>query len=435
MTGAPSGNSVGRWGPYVVAGILLCCGFLLAARGLTHVRPGADYATWALDHGSYTDILKLSLDHYVRVGHVIHPLPYVHDRIEYPVLLGFALWLPSWLPGGPATWLAAAGLMTAAATFGSIALIRWVHPPSAWWIAASPALLLDAAINWDLVGIVFLIGSVVWFAERRYRISGAAAAVGTFVKLFPVVVAPMAVSALAARRWKSMGERDLFGDATRSGGPTAGSGPTAGAALTRWLLPFAAISAVVMVPFLLTAPSNTLWFFRYNSARGEKDSLWGLLATVLGTPGVASRAAGVGSLLVVMAAMAYGAWAVWRLPSPDHPRGVALATAVAVIAWMAVNKVWNPQYILWVFAAGAIASMPARLGVALGVVAVYDYVFEFVLRIPEHADPYSWVGYGAVVARTAVFAVMAAWSIGQLRRMVAAPEAAPADGLPAPSPS
>ncbi|MBV8462027.1 MAG: hypothetical protein JO368_01940, partial [Acidimicrobiales bacterium] len=136
-----------RWAPYAVASVLLLVDFTLLARALPEVRAGFDYGQWSLQRGLYSDVLNLGLHHYQRVGHVIHPLPYVHDRIEYPVLLGFVLWLPSWLPGGPASWLAAAGILTAAATFGAIHLVRRLRPASAWWIAASPALLLDAAIN------------------------------------------------------------------------------------------------------------------------------------------------------------------------------------------------------------------------------------------------------------------------------------------------
>ena len=102
------------------------------------------------------------------------------------------------------------------------------------------------------------------------------------------------------------------------------------------------------------------------------------------------------SLSVVVAAVAYGAWMVWRTPVPDQARAMTLATALAIIVWMAVNKIWNPQYVLWVFAAGALVAMPARFGVALGALSVYDFVFEFVLRRPDVPNSFAWVGWGSV---------------------------------------
>ena len=319
--------------------------------------------------GVYDDVIKLLLNHYVRSGgHVIHPVPYLHDRIEYPVLLGFTLWLPTWLPGGPASWFAATGVLTAAATFGSIALVRRQHPISVWWIAASPALLLDSGINWDLIGIVFLVAGVVWFGEQRYRLSGAATAVGTFFKLFPVVVAPMALAALGSRWW----------------GPAGGPGTRAGEGLApRWLIPFAVVGAVVAVPFLVLAPSNTVWFVRFNSLRPQKDSIWEIVARPLGDTVVSNHNINTASFLVVAAATGTAPGRSGAPPVPAQARAMTLATAVVIIVWMAVNKIWNPQYVLWVFAVGALAAFPARFGVALGALTVYDYAFEFVLRRPD----------------------------------------------------
>ena len=203
----PLAAAARRWGPYALAGALLLLDFVLVARGLSHAPDGGAYA--ALGPRPQ----RLQRRHPARSG-PLHPrwpggpsaaLPARPHRV--PVLLGFALWLPTWLPGGPASWLAATGVLTAAATFGSIALLRRHHPASAWWIAASPALLLDAGINWDLIGVVFLVAGVVWFGERRYRLSGASTAAGTCFKLFPVVVAPMALAALGARWWLSLGHR------------------------------------------------------------------------------------------------------------------------------------------------------------------------------------------------------------------------------------
>jgi hypothetical protein len=103
---------------------------------------------------------------------------------------------------------------------------------------------------------------------------------------------------------------------------------------------------------------------------------------------------------------------------------------VAIIVWMAVNKVWNPQYVLWVFAAGALTAMPARFGVILGGISILDYAFEFVLRLPDQPNPYIWVGYLTMLARTAIFTVMAAWAISQLRALVAGSAPSRPEGIP-----
>ncbi len=426
MKPPPSGSAADRWGPYVVAGVFLLADYLWLSRGLSH--PGPGYGPWALQRGIYDDVIKLMFDHYVRVGHVIHPVPYLDDRIEYPVLLGFTLWLPTWLPGGPASWFAATGVLTAAATFGSIALIRQRHPASVWWLAASPALLLDGAINWDLIGILFLVAGVVWFEEQRYRLSGASIAVGTWFKLFPVVAAPMALSALGSRWWRSTSRWPR----PAGGGPEPhvaddGRRRRSGIDLARWLIPFAVIVAVVAVPFLALASSNTLWFVRFNSLRTEKDSIW----VMLGSSQASNHIINTGSFLIVAAAVAYGAWMVWRTSVSDQARAMTLATAMAMIVWMGVNKIWNPQYVLWVFAVGALAAIPARFGVALGALSIYDFAFEFGLRRPDVHFSFAVVGWGSTLARTVLFVLMIKWAIDELRRLPGHPVASVPEGSPA----
>src|SRR6266581_1961099 len=85
-----------RLAPYALAALLLLAGYLNLARGAAY--PGVPYRPWAFAHQSYSDLLAMAGDRYFAGG---RPVPYLEDRIEYPVLLGLALWLPSFAPGGP----------------------------------------------------------------------------------------------------------------------------------------------------------------------------------------------------------------------------------------------------------------------------------------------------------------------------------------------
>ena len=102
----------------------LTVGFLNVARGAAHAGPR--YRFWAFQHHCYSDVIALHGDRYLGGA---HPLPYLEDRIEYPVLLGLALYLPSFAPGGAlghftATYLAlAACLLLALLGAGALALM------------------------------------------------------------------------------------------------------------------------------------------------------------------------------------------------------------------------------------------------------------------------------------------------------------------------
>ncbi|HET7826731.1 MAG TPA: hypothetical protein VFK90_15455, partial [Anaeromyxobacter sp.] len=74
----------------------LALGYANVARGAAHA--GAGYRFWAFQHHCYSDVIAMHGDRYLGGG---RPRPYLDDKIEYPVLLGLALWAPSFLPGGP----------------------------------------------------------------------------------------------------------------------------------------------------------------------------------------------------------------------------------------------------------------------------------------------------------------------------------------------
>ena len=264
-----------------------------------------------------------------------------------------------------------------------------------------------------------------------------AAGAGVCFKLFPVVVVPVAIAALGSRWWRSAGTARREGvTPPGSDGPGSGSGDGDGAgngggALRRWLTPFLVVCGVVVLPFLIAAPTNTWWFVRFNDLRPQKDSLWGLLGLAVPSSWVSSAHVNTLSSLLVVLAMGYGVWVVWRLPPERQARGVALAAAMVLIVWMAVNKIWNPQYVLWVAAAAALAAMPAPFAVALGAFSIYDWWFEFRLRLPVRPMAYVDVGDSATAIRLVLFTVMAVWVGRELGRLAATPADFRMDPTPA----
>lgn len=404
--------------PYWVAAALLLLGYADFITGVAHMGPG--YRNWALDHHAYTDILAMSGDRYL---HGAHPVPYLHDRIEYPVIVGFLLWLPSLLPGGPFVWYTAMYAVLAACVLSCVALLLRQDRRSAWWIAGSPALLLDVGINWDMVGIFFLVASVSAFSGGRRARSALATALGTLTKLFPVAAAPPMLVALALPflRHATSGPKRAVTGRSASGpsgradeeGATGSTRAAARAGLRRaggWLAVFAGTCAVGTVPFLIVARSNVEWFYRYSNVRPEKDALWQLFG--IGSTTFVNDA----SSLCIVVVIAFGLWALWRASPERVTTVVGLSIAGTLVLWMLVNKVWNPQYILWVFAAGAIASAPFRHFVTMALLAVVDNAFEFGLRRPDFQR--SWitgVGYATTALRVAAFAALLVWIVGRLR--------------------
>ena len=81
-----------------------------------------------------------------------------------------------------------------------------------------------------------------------------------------------------------------------------------------------------------------------------------------------------------------------------------------LVTWIAVNKVWSPQYALYGFLAGALAAAPGWLFGALTAVSIADYHLEFEVRARDWAP---WFVETLVkpseLVRTGLWLVLAAW--------------------------
>ena len=193
--------------PYLVATAWMALGWAFLRRGVEH--PGVAYRPWAFRTHAYSDLLAMTGGS--RYLHGGRPLPYVEDRIEYPVLLGAALCGPVLPAGG--TDRALHGERG-----GTLALpARGRRPPAApprrepWWLAGTPAIAYFGALNWDLVPIALLLAAVLAAERERPVAAGVLSALGVSAKLWPVALLPAAMGSLpgagGSRTWRAPGGR------------------------------------------------------------------------------------------------------------------------------------------------------------------------------------------------------------------------------------
>src|SRR3979409_1754965 len=78
--------------PAVVCMLFLALGFARLAPGL-RFESAREYRIWSFGAFAYSDVIALHDDR----GGGRHRLPYLEDRIEYPVLLGIHMYWPSLL--------------------------------------------------------------------------------------------------------------------------------------------------------------------------------------------------------------------------------------------------------------------------------------------------------------------------------------------------
>ena len=365
--------------PYLVATAWMALGWAFLVRGVEH--PGVAYRPWAFRTHAYSDLLAMTGDRYLHGG---RPLPYVEDRIEYPVLLGAALWAPSFLPGGQIVHFTVSVVGLWLCLLAAVALLRRLPGASPWWLAGTPAIAYFGALNWDLIPIALLLAAVLAAERERPAAAGLLSALGVSAKLWPVALLPAAIGELAGRR--------RFGELGRAGGA------------------FLAVTLLVNLPVALSAPGNWAWFWRFNGARSAENSVWEVLRVK--DPAVLNVIAGA---IVVAAAVAAAAMAYRSAPA-SRVRAVRLGTALVLVAWVATNKVWSPQYALYAFAAGALVAGPGWLFVALAAVSVVDHHLAFEVRSGRGIFWFfdGWY-YAEELLRTALYAAFAAWLVVQLR--------------------
>ena len=288
---------------------------------------------------------------------------------EYPVLTMYVMRLASWISGddyAPFYWVNAL-LLTGFAV--AIAVMLYVANGSrALYFALAPTLLVYGTMNWDPVAVALATAGLLAFFRRRDRAAGVALGLGAATKLYPALLAvPLIAQRLRERR---------------ADGAIVLAWTTAGA----WLL--------VNLPFAAAAPTAWLTFFRFNGERGaDFDSLWYIACRHLDLC-PSTRAINVGSFAIFLISIAV-VWAIKVRRHPDFPRwtlGLPL-----LVAFLLSNKVYSPQYGLWLLPWFALALPRLWPFLAFSLTDVAVFVTRF-----------SWFGrlQGASGSSQALFEVM-----------------------------
>jgi len=176
----------GLWIPAAaVTGWFLWAYFHLRPAGSVDsaAHPFAAYGPWSYGHLAYSDVI--SLYYAFHLGN--HALPYVHTRVEYPVLTGIFMWLATWAPGVQGYFLAS-GLGLLACALGTLYFLHRIDWRFAWSFALCPLLLVYGLLNWDLLAIFFMVAGWAQLRARRYAWAGVLLSLGVWAKFFPIIL-------------------------------------------------------------------------------------------------------------------------------------------------------------------------------------------------------------------------------------------------------
>lgn len=270
-------------------------------------------------------------------------------------------------------------------------------------MALSPVVIVHAFTNYDSLSIFFALAGITLWARQRPAWAGVFLGLGVAAKLWPIfVLGAVILLCLRLRAWLVLAR-------------------VVGAAALAWV--------AVNLPIYVLYSDAWAEFFRLNSARGwEGSTIYAVVAHLTGrdswegiSPGKA--VAGVHSLnmlsLVVLLALLVAL--AWVVLSVKHTPRLGQVVFLCVLAFMVSNKVWSPQYSLWLVPLIVLALPRWRLVFTWAAVeAVYWYLRMWQFLPAGQAAP-NWLVDTATLLRLGLLVAMAVLVLCQIYGTAADP--------------
>jgi uncharacterized membrane protein len=281
------------------------------------------------------------------------PTQYKH-YMEYPVLTGLYMWagaevahgytalskaivyLPRTIPNN--VYFNVMALFASVFWLMTVWCVTRMTRRRAWdgaIAALSPIVLMQAFTNFDMLAVALATAGLLAWSRKRTVIAGILIGLATAAKLYPALFL-IPILALSLRTGKlKPGLQTTF------------------SALASW--------EIVNAPILFLFPHGWLEFLRLNSTRGaDPDSLYNVVAQFTGWGGFDGPLAPhqtpteLNAVIAVALIVCLAAIVVLALSAPRRPR-LAQLIFLVVCAFLLTNKVWSPQYSLWLIPLAVLA--------------------------------------------------------------------------------
>ncbi|MFJ3306066.1 glycosyltransferase family 87 protein [Streptomyces sp. NPDC086549] len=289
-------------------------------------------------HACYSDVPHL----YQGRGFADGLVPYFDklqgdmEYLEYPVLTGVFMEVAAWLTPGSGSlqhqeqvyWFVNAGMLMVCAAVIAVCVSR-THARRPWdglLVALAPAFALTATINWDLLAVALTAAAMLMWSRGRSLAFGALLGLATAAKLYPVLLlGPLLLLCWRAGKWRDFGK-------------------ALGGAAVAWL--------AVNLPVMMFAFEGWSKFYTFSQERGvDFGSFWLIWAQNSTNPPTTDTVNTLAALLMLLCCAGI---AVLTFTAPRRPRFAQLAFLI-VAAFILTNKVYSPQYVLWLVPLAALA--------------------------------------------------------------------------------
>ena len=281
-------------------------------------------------HECYSDLPAL----FDARGLINHVWPYssATNSVEYPPLTGVVMWATALItPHGSNSdkYYFLINMALLAALFVLTALVVSKINPTKWYLLPIlPAVIASLYINWDMWAVLTAVLSIYWFDRKKYSWSCVALAISIATKFFPIVLLiPIALIFLKERELKSG---------------------------LRYLAQTILLWALINAPFAITTPTGWWRFFKLNTSRpADLGSIWQAMNIFnINPPDINFY----WLALFILASLAVAGHLIRAKSVPS----LAQVAFIFVALFTALNKVYSPQYVLWLAPLGVIALVNNR---------------------------------------------------------------------------
>ncbi|MFJ3932507.1 glycosyltransferase family 87 protein [Streptomyces sp. NPDC090029] len=341
------GGTAGRFTPAAVVALTAIGMFAL---GMVQKLPCYNWAWFRgassqYTHACYSDIPHLYLGRGFSEGLVPYfdRLPGDMEYLEYPVLTGLFMQVASWISDigfwlgisdgdvmqrEQLYWLVNAGMLMVCTAVIAVCVAR-THRHRPWdgmLVALAPAFALTATINWDLFAVALTAAAMLMWSRGRVLAFGILIGLATAAKLYPVfLLAPLLPLCWRTGRWRP------FLTACLS---------AAGA----WL--------AVNLPVMVLAPEGWKKFYAFSQERSiDFGSFWLVITQRTGKP---IDVQFVNDAAIALVVVAFVGLCLLTLKAPRRPRFAQLVFLLVAV-FILTNKVYSPQYVLWLIPLAALA--------------------------------------------------------------------------------
>jgi uncharacterized membrane protein len=341
-------------------------------------QPAVRYMEYPVLTGLYQYVSMALAKTYTALSKLT-PLPVIAEVVMFFDVAAFGLAL-AWL----ATVWASAGL--AGRRVWDAALV-----------AGSPILIFQIFTNFDALATAFAMAGLLAWARRKPVLAGVLIGLGAAAKMYPLLfLGPMLLLGIRTGRLRAWGRT------------TVAAGVT-------WLL--------VNLPVLVFFPRGWSEFFRLNTRRGDDmDSLYSVIKSFTGWRGFDPKLGfwqpptTLNTVVAVLFIACCAAITFVVLTAPQRPR-LAQLLFLVVAAFLLTNKVWSPQFSLWLVPLAVLALPHRRLLLAWMTIDAVVWVprMYYLYGNPKGSLPEQFFTT-AVLARDVAVIVLCALVIRQIYR-------------------